>query len=429
MGALLMEAARVNRRMSELIAFRLQHERVLQAQAQALEQAKQLSEAKSRFVATMSHEMRTPLHGMLGLVRMLRSRIQDAVDLHQLDLMRSTGEHLVSVINAVLDFSKMEAGRLPLHQADFAIEPLLKDLAETTQVVAQDKGLRLTVELDMAPSTQVRGDPVRIRQVLHNLLGNAIKFTPSGHVHLRAHWRPETGILTVAVMDTGVGIAAADQARIFDAFHQAEGTYQRRFGGTGLGLTISRELCRAMGGELSCQSTVGQGSTFTFSLPLSVPLSAPSTEAPTSNTKAAPPQPVATTSALASSCQVLLVEDNPVNALVAEAELARLGIEVTTVCSGTEALTQLSKHPYGLVLMDCEMPGMDGIEATRRIREMERRAGRTACRIVALTANGRDMYEERGIPAGMDDYLSKPFNSEELEQVIRRQQDLAPCMA
>jgi CheY-like chemotaxis protein len=264
----------------------------------------------------------------------------------------------------------------------------------------------------------MHGDPVRIRQILHNLLGNAIKFTQHGAVSLRVVRDAKSNGVSFHVKDTGIGIPADELALIFDAFHQAEGTYQRRFGGTGLGLTISRELARAMGGDITCSSTPGEGSTFTLALPLPVVAGADVVKENVATLRTALDR--APSAERGDAPHVLLVEDNPVNALVAEAELQRLGVHVTVLTNGRQALDWLEHQPTDLVLMDCEMPEMDGIEATGRIRERERATGKRPVRIVALTANGLEMYVERCVAAGMNDHLSKPFRPDELERTLAR---------
>ncbi|MBI2731794.1 MAG: response regulator [Aquabacterium sp.] len=418
---LLTEGRRSNQRVKELLALRFESEQVAQIRAEALQQAKALSEAKSRFVATMSHEMRTPLHGILGLTRQLRAKEHDMHRVRQLDLIKGSGEHLVNVINDILDFSSIEAGRLPVHAQPFNLRTLLQEMAETSRATAQDKGLSLFTDIDIAHELDVMGDPVRIRQVLHNLLGNAVKFTPQGHVKLSARYDVSAGALSVQVSDTGIGIPAADVPRVFEAFHQAEGTYQRRFGGTGLGLTISRDLCRAMGGELQCASEAGKGSVFSFRLPLpvhhEVPVVAPATQptpcAPDDRSDARPAR-------LEGGPHVLLVEDNPVNAMIAEAELRALGIQVSMVDNGRDAVAWLARQRADLVLMDCEMPIMDGFEATRLIRAQERQRHQAPVGIIALTANGQDVVGDRYRAAGMNDHLTKPFTPSDLTRMLRR---------
>ncbi|MBA4109120.1 MAG: hypothetical protein C0487_05960 [Leptothrix sp. (in: Bacteria)] len=416
MVALIMEARRSNLRIVELLRLRFQSEMVARAQAQALQQAQILSDTKGRFLATMSHEMRTPLHGMLGLVRLLRQREQDAQAVHRLDLVRSSGEHLVSVINDILDFSSMEAGSLPLHERPFKLRALLAEVADATAVSATENGLALKVQLELDRDEFVMGDPVRIRQVLHNLLGNAVKFTGKGFVRLHARRDAASGQVTIQVQDTGIGIPSHEQVRVFDAFHQAEGTYQRRYGGTGLGLAISRELCRAMGGDLDCRSEVGVGSLFTFSLPLPMVHDERTTQAVAIEGGHANGQP-AWADHLPEP-HVLLVEDNPVNALVAQAELQLLGVKVTMLGNGREAVDWLARQRADLVLMDCEMPVMDGFEATRQIRAREQLEGATPISIVALTANAPDLCGDRCHDAGMNGQLSKPFRSQDLAQTL-----------
>ncbi|RZL02813.1 MAG: response regulator [Rubrivivax sp.] len=420
MLALVMEARRSNLRIIELTRLRLQSEQVAQAQAQALKQAQMLSDTKGRFLATMSHEMRTPLHGMLGLVRLLRQREQDAQAVHRLDLVRSSGEHLVSVINDILDFSSIEAGHLPLHERPFKLHALINEVADTNSVSASDNGLSLQVELDLDREEMVHGDPVRIRQVLHNLLGNAIKFTARGFVRVHAKRDPRDGQVHIHVQDSGIGIPSQEQSRVFEAFHQAEGTYQRRAGGTGLGLAISRELCRAMGGELSCHSEVGLGSTFSFHLPLpTVPDQQPSPAgAPGGSDHAADTPSPQARPADRREAHILLVEDNPVNALVAQAELQLLGVKVSMVVNGREAVDWLAREQADLVLMDCEMPVMDGFEATRQIRAHERQTGLPPISIVALTANGTEACGDRCKEAGMNGQLGKPFRPQDLAQAL-----------
>ncbi len=422
--ALVMEARRSNLRIIELLRLRLQSEKVAQAQALALQQARMLSDTKGRFLATMSHEMRTPLHGMLGLVRLLRQREQDPQAVHRLDLVRSSGEHLVSVINDILDFSSLEAGHLPLHERPFKLRDLLEEVSDTTTVTATENGLTLQLQLDLDGEEFVMGDPVRIRQVLHNLLGNAVKFTSKGFISLNAKRDALSDQIRIEVQDTGIGIPSHEQALVFEAFHQAEGTYQHRLGGAGLGLAISRELCRAMGGNLECRSEVGLGSIFTFTLPLPVVQGERTTQPGALEGLAAAgraawadqlPEP-----------HVLLVEDNPVNALVAQAELQLLGVKVTLLVNGREAVDWLASQQADLVLMDCEMPVLDGFEATREIRQREQLTGSTPVSIVALTANAPDLCSERCRDAGMNGQLTKPFRSQDLVQTLALHLPRAP---
>lgn len=411
------EAKRTNRRISELQQLREQADETVQAQAQALQEAQSLSQMKSRFVATMSHEMRTPVHGILGLLRVARPLVHDPEALRQLDLIRKVSDHLAGVINHVLDFSKMEAHALPIHEQPFDLRALIQEVADTWSLHCQDKGLSLQLKMRLANRlTTVQGDPQRIRQVLYNLIGNAVKFTDQGRITLRVSCDGQTPMVDFSVQDTGIGIPPSEINKIFHPFEQAEGTYQRQFGGTGLGLTISRQLCVAMGGDLVCQSKVNDGSVFSFSLPLPpaqtlAPI-APATHQPSDDSV------ILHTDGRAP--HVLLVEDNDVNVIIAEAELKRLGVRVTTCHDGLKALVWLADNQPDLVLMDCDLPGMDGMEATRRIREQERLTGRDPIAIVALTAHGPEVYAANRLKAGMDDHLAKPFTTQALRTVLMR---------
>jgi signal transduction histidine kinase len=369
---LVFELTRFNRRFLEMLRLRFESEQTAQAKTEALNQAHELAQTRSRFVATMSHEVRTPLHGMLGLLGLVHKASHlDEVRRH-LELMQSTGDHLVKVINEVLEHARMGATGLPVYEQAFNLREVLQELADMASNSCEDKGLIFSLSMDNDPHELVFGDATRIRQVLHNLLGNALKFTAEGGVTLQAWRDAATGHMRIAIRDTGVGIPADELERIFEPYHQAEGTYERQFGGTGLGLTISRELCAAMGGTLTCTSDVGQGSEFVCDLPL----------------------PVALTTSVP-----YRVSADPVEA----------------------ALAWLRQHRADTIFMDCEMPGLDGIETTRRIRALERDAGLVPAPIIAMTANGRDTYEERCLPAGMNDYLSKPFGPEALREIVMRQ--------
>jgi len=404
LGIVTLEARRAEVRIRELLTLRFTTDRIAEERAEALRMAQRQSSVKSQFLATMSHEMRTPLHGILGLTRMLQSE-KPAQPGEQLSLIERAGEHLLTLINDILDFSKLEAGQVRLSPQVFDLAALIDDVVSLSVPSAFQVGLTLTTRLNMPKPCYVRGDPSRLRQVLHNLVGNAIKFTEEGEVTVVARHRD--GRAHIAVHDTGVGISADELPRIFDAFHQADSSFTRRFGGTGLGLTIARELARAMGGDLVCTSQQGRGSCFTVTVDL----------APAPN-----PSPLARAEAAHPLLQghVLLAEDNPVNALVAEAALKNLGLTVELVEDGLQALASFRAQPPDLVLLDCQMPVMDGFEAVRRMREHEGELGLPRTPVVALTANALDGDREHSLAAGMDDHLAKPFRDEELRAVLRR---------
>ncbi|MGA0612528.1 ATP-binding protein [Caldimonas sp. KR1-144] len=409
----LMEGRTAARQLIELMRLRVLLEQEAERRNEALALAQRHSAVKSQFLATMSHEMRTPLHGILGVAEQLRADAEAGVASElmrrPLELVARSGEHLLGLINDLLDFAKIEAGQMTLAEAPFELRACIDEVVALARAAARDKGLALRAELSAlgAGAHWVRGDAARLRQVLHNLLGNAIKFTERGEVSLVASRDAQLGWLRIEVSDTGVGIAPEQMTRIFEAFHQGEASFDRRFAGTGLGLTIARELARAMGGDLHGRSTPGAGSSFCFEAPL------PPCDAPqVLPAKSAPP--------VALRGRVLLVEDNAVNALVAQAMLRRCGLEVEHVLDGEQAVSQVLASRPDLVLMDCQMPTMDGITATRRIRASEAESGAQRVPIVALTANAYASDRDQCLAAGMDEHLAKPFREDELRATLAR---------
>jgi CheY-like chemotaxis protein/anti-sigma regulatory factor (Ser/Thr protein kinase) len=292
----------------------------------------------------------------------------------------------------------------------FDLAALIDEVVSLSSRPAAEAGLLISARLQMPRPCFVMGDPARVRQILHNLVGNAIKFTEQGSVTVMAQHNAEHGRARIRVCDTGVGIPPADQALIFQAFHQADGSFTRRYAGTGLGLTIARELAQAMGGDLTVKSQVGKGSCFTVKLDL------PRADAPQVEAAAAAPAP------LPDRLQghVLLAEDNPVNAIVAEAVLVKHGLAVTVVADGQQALDAFCRQRPDLVLLDCQMPVMDGLEAARRMRAHEAVAGWSRTPMIALTANAFAGDREDSLAAGMDDHLSKPFRDDDLVRLLAR---------
>jgi signal transduction histidine kinase/ActR/RegA family two-component response regulator len=438
LSVMLFESRRAERRITELLWLRFTTDRIATERAEALKLAQRHSAVKDQFLATMSHEMRTPLHGILGLARLVQGRLPDRPGVlnesrHQLELIERTGEHLLEIINDVLDFSRIEAGKLHVEHNAFDLCTVVQDVLSLLNVTATDKGLKLRRDLRLPAPCWVTGDAARLRQVLHNLVGNAIKFTDVGEVRVCVRRQaPSTqqseGMVVITVDDTGEGIPADQLALIFDAFHQVDGSFGRKHKGTGLGLTISREIARAMDGDITCQSELGRGTTFTLSVPLpsttvqSVDLSLPLGDNLV-ETAPAPLEP------MGPGCHVLLAEDNAVNALVAEATLANLGMKVTRVENGREALAALqdAHHGFDIVLMDCQMPVLDGIEATRQLRYWEASQQKARVPVIALTANAMAGDRARCMAAGMDDHLAKPFRQDELRAVLRVH--LGRCLA
>lgn len=426
LGILLLEAERSHRRLGELLHLRFQSDHIAEARAQALDEAQQLSMAKGRFLATMSHEMRTPLHGILGLSRLIRPELTSQEAHQRLNLLQGAGQHLLHVINDVLDFSRLQAGKMEFNLQRVNLWSLVREVVGVTEVSAIDKGVSLVLDAGACEDTWVEVDADRLRQILLNLLGNAVKFTERGAITVRvcmtgAAQSSGRDWFMLEVKDTGIGISAQDLGRVFEAFHQAPGHVEQHAGGSGLGLTIARQLCLAMDGELSCDSQVGLGSVFRCKLPLKVcgaPFGQMSQVA--LGGLATWPAPATAEPRSAMLGTVLLVEDNAVNALVAKAELEQLGLDVALADNGRQALEWLALHQPDLVLMDCHMPEMDGFEATRRIREIESQRGASPLPIIALTASAQVEDRRACLAAGMDDHLGKPFAHGELARVVRK---------
>ena len=377
---------------------------------QAREESEQANRAKSDFLAMMSHELRTPMNGVLGMLQLLETTSLNDEQSEYAALATESTEHLLKVINDILDFSRIERGALELEAIPFNLLELLQGSIQVFQHSAQQRGLQLL--LDAQPGLErleVRGDPTRIRQILVNLIGNALKFTEEGHIRVETRWQlldDQVLWFTCAVHDSGIGIEAERLDHMFDAFQQADTSISRRYGGTGLGLPIARTLAERMGGTLRAESQLGAGSVFTLEIPLPfLPYSEQVQNSDSQSLDNGDGQPV------------LLVEDNPVNQTVIEAMLRSLGYQVSLVGDGQQAVQSCSQQDYAAILMDCRLPLMDGYEATRQIRQLER--GRQVP-IIALTANALQGDREACLQAGMNDYLAKPFKRADLQRILLR---------
>jgi two-component system, sensor histidine kinase and response regulator len=382
------------------------------------------SHAKSEFLANMSHEIRTPMNGVIGMVNFL---LETDLSSDQRDFaatIKVSADALLFIINDILDFSKIEAGKMTLERVCFDLRETVKGIIELLNLQAQNKGLELTCSIQPDTCTRLLGDPTRLRQILLNLLGNAIKFTNQGKVGLEVIPLREIDDdiqLQFSVHDTGIGISEEVQKSLFQSFTQADASTTRKFGGTGLGLAISRKLVELMGGALNVTSRLGEGSTFSFTLLLpKQKADAAGDHPPVATIEYSRKVHATTSSVVPENTRVLLAEDTKVNQLVAERLLKQLGCTVDIANNGLEAVEAWRKNQYRIIVMDCHMPEMDGYAATRRIRELEAEQNLSPTQIIALTASTMEGDRELCFAAGMSDFTSKPISKQALETALKR---------
>ena len=399
--------------MLEQIEARDAHLRVARDDAEAA------NRAKSLFLATVSHEIRTPMNGVIGMADLLAFTRLDDKQQDLLRHIRSSADSLLRVINDILDFSKLEAGRMAIEAIWCNPRDILEEVAAFFQFQASEKGLLIHCDIaDDLPSS-IEADPIRLRQILSNLIANALKFTERGEIHLRLDHRPlgqaeapTTALLHFSVRDTGIGIDPAVVPRLFTPFTQADNSYARRFGGTGLGLAICQQLVDLMDGEIGVDSHPGAGSTFWFSI--SVP-----TRGTTPPRLVEHPLDTRRSADALAGTRVLVVDDDSINLVLATMQLEQLHCDVTTASSGADAIALLQRQPFDLILMDGQMPGMDGYATTRHIRQLERLTpGQRHIPIVAVTGNAEDEAHARA--CDMDDFLVKPYSQGALCELLLR---------
>ena len=394
-----LELFEANRRLTELNANL--EERVRTRTAQLARAA----QARSEFLAAMSHEIRTPMTAVLGMIDLLRAEPLTPKQKEYVESVHSSGRHLLVIINDILDFSRIESGKIELEQDDFSLRAVVEGVRAMLEPLAREQGLELRCDLPAALPAIVRGDSTRLKQVLLNLGSNAIKFTPQGSViiALSTESTEHGHRFRFEVSDTGIGISEADSAQLFGAFTQADRSTSRKYGGSGLGLAISKRLVEAMGGTIGVRRNIGRGSTFWFEveLPESEAASGPANEAPV---------------ALASARRILVAEDIALNRDMIRAMLQRDGHKLTFATHGGEAVDLVRQSEFDLVIMDVQMPVMDGIEATRHIRRLQ--APKGAIPIIALTANVMAAEQQECLGAGMDAVLMKPIDWDRLRSTI-----------
>jgi len=382
---------------------------------EALIRADAATKAKDDFLANLSHEVRTPLNAIMGLTRLLKKSMLSSEQSSYVQLMESSSAALLEILNDVLDFSKIEAGKLALERVAFSVMKWAEDTVTPHALQARSKGVSMHLDIDPALPSEIAADPGRLRQVLVNLLSNAVKFTKTGSIQVKlARLGAAEGVeddslyLGVTVRDTGIGMSEESRRRIFDAFTQADSSTTRRYGGTGLGLAICQRLVEAMGGGITVRSALGRGSEFSFRVPVRQ----------ATHVDAAMTAPLALEASHWTGLKILVAEDQAINQLLIRKTLEDSGCDIAVVSNGAQAIDHWQRNAVDLILMDVQMPVMDGMVATAEIRKREKKRG-TYTRIIALTAHAMPRDQERCLAAGMDGYVTKPVSIEALNACVR----------
>ncbi len=401
------ELENMNRELTEEIDYVKRMEQELKL---AKDKAEEMSQAKGEFLANMSHEIRTPMNGVIGTLQLLSDTKLGAAQQEYVDTAHKSAQSLLTILNDILDLSKIEAGKLNIELIPFDLREIVSELITLHTMTAEEKVIQLYADIDEQLPRVLIGDPTRIRQILANLISNALKFTDKGHVRVKisvVSSDDKNADVRMEVEDTGIGIREDIKDKLFNEFTQADGSTTRKYGGTGLGLAIVRQLVEMMYGQFGVESVTGEGSTFWFMVTLGV------------SAEQAVRLPLDQEMELKGKLNghVLLVEDNPINQMVARKMLEKIGIKTMLAADGQEALNMLEQDEYDAVLMDCQMPVMDGFEATRRIRQHDQLL---KLPVIAMTANVMEGDREKCIEAGMNDYIGKPFVEADLKKTLAR---------
>lgn len=407
LSLLLIEAFFIFRPMVKSIA------RLFNAAVEARETAIKATNEKSTFLATVTHEIRTPMTGVLGITESLLDSEEDNIRRDQLNVLRTLSENLITMVNNILDYSKIEAGKMTLEKIDFSIEGVAKDTQNLFESSAMRKLISLTSTVDPGIPVASLGDPTRLRQVVTNFVGNALKFTPQGgriEVSYKALDLDEKNfVLRIEVKDTGPGIFKSSQAKLFSNYSQADQTVARKYGGTGLGLSICKQIADTMGGKVGVESEEGKGATFWFEAKLERGHGAYNLVSVKTHTPA---------NGWASGLRVLVVEDNEVTMKIVKGQLTKMGFGVEEAVNGVEGLNLAADNAYDFVLMDCEMPEMDGFEACSRLRDIELKTGAQPVPVFAMTAHAAEDVRDRCFEAGMNSIVTKPIRYEALSSLL-----------